>query len=321
MSEKFDFSVFTSPRILYTERDLTAPGTAGATIITDTNDLKASRDFLIDYIWIGDDGNYRLGGQVNESASQYLLVNWQIADRAPLVPQALVPASTLQNWWDCDRTQDPTLPAAGWPASTFTWRHTLRWVYNPSQSYRVDWQKNPGQGGVGIPVPLTIQPALAGVSLRTGHRRLFTGAVTIAAGPVGGINAAPQVGFLANPNTMGNISDEPYLIEGLSWNFGPDWWGTGDTRYLNWLYAKISPTQGEPWSDVPIPLAAYGIHQGIARRNVHYKPSGGPILVKAGQSVVFQVQNTMPNVGPVAQTVRVQIALIGRTAAGYGSLY
>ena len=321
MSEqKFDFSVFTTPRILYTEMDLTAPGTVGATGITANNDLRTSRDYLIDYIWIGDDGNYRLGGAANESGTQYLNVSWQISDRAPIVPQALIPLPILQNWWDCDRSHDPTVAAAGYPACNWFWRHTLRWVYNPGQTYRVDWQKNPTQAGAGIAVPLTVSPALTGVSLRTGHRRVFTATATIAAGPAVALNGPPQVGSINNPNTMGNIADEPYLIEGLGWNFGPDWWGTGDTRFLNWLYMKVVPSQGEPWSDVPVPLALYGIHQGIAHRGAFYKPPGGPILLKAGQSMIVTVQNTIPAVG-IAQTVRAQIGLVGRTAPGYGSLY
>lgn len=320
MPDKFDFSVFTHPRILYTERQLTPAGTADARATTDTNDLKASRDILFDYIWVGDDGNYKYSSILfNQSLLADLRVNWQIADRAPWFPQELVPACALQNWWDCDRTQVPTVPSFLYPQAVWFWRHTLRWVYNPAQQFRFDWQVRGSQGG-GIPPGLRPNGidfglGMHGVSLRTGHRRLFGVGGNIPSGP-GGPLAPPATGSFINPNAMGNISDEPYLIEGLGTVFDRQTWQNGDTRWLNWIYIKGVPTQGEPWSDVPIPLACYGIHQGIAQRGAFYKPPGGPILVKAGQSMVFQLENVNANEAMLAQ-----IALIGRTAPGYGSLY
>ena len=144
---KFDFSVFTSPRILYTELNLTAAAGALPRATTNFNDLKASRDMLIDYIYVGDDGTYATGSAtIDQSNLQGLNVNWQIADRASFFPQALVPVMSMHNWWDCDRTQTygpaPAVAVAYLnPIGTLYWRNTLRWVYNPGQSFRVDWQK------------------------------------------------------------------------------------------------------------------------------------------------------------------------------------
>jgi hypothetical protein len=315
MSEQnFDFSVFVHPRILYTEQELGPAGTESSRATTDTNDLKTSRDFLIDFIWIGNDGGYKYGGDYSADYGASIEVNAQIADRAPFFPQGLIAAFALQNWWDCDRTHNPVLPKFDYPQAVFLWRHTLRWVYNPAQSFRLDWQKQPSQLG-GIPVDLNLGVGLSGVSLRTGHRRLFGAGATIPAGP-GGFGTPPQTGSIIQPNTMGNIADEPYLIESTSFAFDPRTWAAQDARFLNWLYVKVVPTQGMPWSDVPVPLALYGIHQGIARRSVFYKPPGGPILMKAGQSMVFQLENQV-----ATRIVLVQIGLIGRVAPGYGSLY
>ena len=323
--EKFDFSVFCHPRILYTELNLTAAAGALPRSTTNFNDLKCSRDLLIDFIYIGDDGTYATGNvTVNQSNLQGLNVNWQIADRAAYFPQALVPVMAMHNWWDCDRTQTygpAQNPAVDYltPIGNLYWRNTLRWVYNPSQSFRVDWQKIGNNLGQAMPGVL-LRVHLNGIGLRTGHRRTFGDVTAIPAGPAA---AAIQTGQIVNPPLMSNISDEPYLIEGVSLPLDATWWpgigaGAGidqDLRYFNYLRLKITPTQGEPWSDVPIPMAIYGVHMGPAMRAAWYKPAGGPILLKAGQAITFDCQNTL------ARATQVQIALIGRTAPGHGSLY
>jgi hypothetical protein len=78
---------------------------------------------------------------------------------------------------------------------------------------------------------------------------------------------------------------------------------------------KAAPSAGEGWSDKAIPLAVYALHQSVPGRWVTYKPTGGPMLMKAGQSFVARVRNTSAQ-----NQTNAQIALIGRTAPGIGSL-
>lgn len=326
MGEKhFDWSVFTHPRILYTELALSIAAGATPRLTTNFNDLKCSRDLLVDYIYIGDDGTFSSSPATpNQSNLQGLNINWQIADRAPYFPQGLVPVMTMHNWWDCDRTQsygpaqNPDVTFLN-PIGSLYWRHTLRWVYNPSQSFQVDWQKvgnNAAPPGAMPAVNLNVY--MYGVGLRTGNRRAFGAGGAVAAGPIGG-PAVVQNGQIVNPPLMSNVADEPYAIEGIGLPLDATWWqGVGanqDLRFFNYLKLKVSPTQGEPWSDVPIPMACYGVHMGLPMRGAWYKPPGGPILMKAGQAMTFDCQNTL------ARNTQVQIALIGRTAPGYGSLY
>lgn len=319
--QKFDFSVFTHPQILFTERFLAA---GSDPVATDYNDLKASRDFLIDWICIGDDGNYGTSFDINASNLQHLEVNWQIADRAPVFPAGLVPAAAFQTWWDCDRTQLPTLSSGFYPNSVFFWRHVLRWVFNPSQSFRIDYEMptpTNTQSFSDANVVKDIAVGIHAVGLRTGHRRVFGTGGTLNVSPQPG--QPPVTGSLVAPNFTGNIADEPYLVEGIGWLFNDTWQqaapaGPGDTRWFSYLRLKFVPTQGQPWSDVPVPLWMYGVHQGPPQRSIWYKPPGGPILMKAGQSMIFQLRNegTVPS-----QNMRAQIGLIGRVAPGYGSLY
>lgn len=314
MSEqKFDYSIFTRPRILYTECQLSPMGTEGASATTSTNDLRTTQDFLIDFICISADGDYLHGGPKHFNSLGYLYLNWQIAGRAPFFPQRLVPAFTMYNWWGGDAGHCPVVTPDVYPFAIYSWQHALRWVYHPGQSFRVDWQKR-GSAGGGIPVDVVLGVGLDGVSVRTGHRRIFWSDATIPAGP-GGIGAPPQVGSIVQPNAMGNISDEPYLIERFILTFPYDNWAGNDVRWLSWLYIKVVPSHGQPWSDVPVPLALYTLHQTTTRLKVPYKPPGGPILLKAGQAIVFQLENRSPG----NHEALVQIGLFGRVASSDGS--
>lgn len=312
--EKHDFSVFNHPRIFFAERGVPH----GEVRFFEQNDLKTSRDFLIDYIWIGE-SRYSIEGwgglgTTTPSLIRNININWQIVDRAPIWPLDEFSVTSLQNYWDADRGWNPCSPAdTGF--CTLLWRHALRWIYNPTQDVRIDWEALGANGGALRP-QLTIRPAMAGTSLKTGHRRIYGMDLIYPAQTV-----APTQRFSGTasaPNSMGNLGDDPYSIEDFGFST-TDEWDDGDLGWLSGpLRMKVIPSQGEAWSDVPLPLGVYALQQSIpAARWVTYQPTGGPLLLKAGQSFVARVRNAGTL---VSQDTFVQIALIGRTAPGIGSL-
>jgi hypothetical protein len=312
--DKHDFSVFNHPRIFYAEKRVGAAASATQTAYFEQNDLKVSRDFLLDYIWIGEN-TFPYYANVDLSLIRSLMINWQIVDRAPIWPMEDFPVSTMQNHWEADRSWNPcgVRDSQDPQYCTLLTRHGLRWTYNPTNDVRIDWEVAGGQVNRRA---LTVNPMMIGTSLKTGHRRVFGLSITYPA------TVAPTdvfSGTTSTPNTMGNLGDDPYLMEEFGFTTGSDWQTIlpatfGDLRWLNLLKMKVAPSQGEGWSDVAIPLAVYALHQSVAGRWVTFRPPGGPMLMKAGQSFVARIRNTS------AFPTNAQIALIGRTAPGIGSL-
>lgn len=309
--EKHDFSVFNHPRIFFAERIVPREEVR----FFEQNDLKTSRDFLIDYIWIGEDRYFGEGWDPPNNTPSIIRdinINWQIVDRATVWPMDEFSVTNLQNYWDADRSWNPCAPADTGFCSLL-WRHALRWIYNPTQDVRIDWEAPGVPNGAGMLRPqLTIRPSMSGTSLKTGHRRVYGMDLIFPAQ----INPQQRFsGTASAPNTMGNLGDDPYAMEDFGFSTTSEW-DLGDLGWFNLLRMKVIPSQGEAWSDVPIPLAVYALHQSIsARRWVVYKPPGGPLLLKAGQSFVARVRNTNGQLD-----TQVQIALIGRTAPGIGSM-
>lgn len=302
-----DFTLFTHPRILYTERAIDNT----AVVFVDQNALRTSRDMLIDYIWVSME-DYSVGGGgigPNNTQLQFLWLNWNISDRAQWFPEGVVPCQMLHNFWDCDMSVVPNL-GAGLCVPTYLWRHTLRWVYNPAQGMTINWAV-PASNQQACPI-LPVKVGLHGQSMRTGHRRLFEELVPFPASA-----GAAVAGTASVPQTFFNLGDDPYAIESFTWAPSLETFASGDMRVLHHYRMKVQPTWGDAWSEVPVPLILYGIHQGSVNRYVTYKPPGGPLLLKAGQSINWTLDFTR---GPAQSPQNVQIALIGRVAYGIGSL-
>jgi len=309
---KVDFSTFVHPQMLFSERALAANGE----VFMNQNDLKTSRDFVVDYIWFSEYSLPDIGGVPGAQATliQDMWVNWAITDRAWWFPQDVVPAPYMQTHWDADRTQAANL-ALNLANPTFVWRHPLRWLYNPNQGVTVEWE-DPGTiaNSPGFPTPGGGLPGLGfgfnGFGLKTGRRRLFNMEWAIAAQ---GVGPAPVIATASVPATMHNLGDEPYLIETTHLPM----FNTNllDQRWLNYYRMKVQPTWGNAWSELRVPFLMYGTSIGPNNRDCWYKPSGGPIYMKAGQSVNFRVQNR--SLFPTT----VQVGLIGRVAFGLGSVY
>lgn len=309
-NEREEFMRFTHPRILYAEARVVA-GAPG--IYLDQNQLRTSRDMLIDYIWLSEESASLDTGEKNLCLLHNLLVNWAISDRQAFYPHEGVPCGVLHNLWDAERTAIP-FNMFGDPIvypAVFLWRHTVRWLLNPAQGIRVDWSLTPAQIQVGA---IETGFVMHAVGLKTGMRRLYGIRVPTPQGPP--IGLPPLAQTAASPTTAHNLGDEPYLVESTGIYFGKQWAANpdADTRWLNLLKYKVVPTWADAWSEVPLPVLMYGLQMGMPARSVIHKPAGGPIYLKAGQAVNFWAANT----GNV--DTNIQVALIGRVAYGVGSL-
>lgn len=298
------WSVFTWPRILYTEVAVAN----NATVFVNSEDLRTGRDMLIDWIVVSEDTYATIGVLgANLSYLSALNVDWWITDRPHFAPQGPILAAWLDNVYAREHTANPVQALTVGTAQYMT-RHPLRWRYEAMQNIAIEWS-NPvsivATGNLGVTVGL---PA---VGVVTGHRRGFGLGFVFATNAV----AATQ-GIASVTGTMANPGDQPYLVEGIAWMpSNAAWAALNDNRITNHVRMRVRPTQGDAWSDVPVPMIFYGVHKGQPNRAAWYAPAGGPLLLRRNQRVQLELFNNGSGVNMLAQ-----VAVIGRTAPGYPSV-
>lgn len=301
-AKPFDWSVFSWPRMLFAETVVAN----NATVFVQSDALKAGRDMLIDYVAISEE-TYSLGvGAANSTYMNVVNADWWIHDRARYMPQgpAASAITVMDNMYAVDRTANPTAAlTAG--RGMYMWRHPVRWAYDPQHAVNVDWL-NPATLGAATGA-LTAGIGMHGVGVVTGHRRVFYLAVAM------GTNAAGAAqGSTSNTQTMGNPGDQPYLVEDTEWVPADAQWAVfNDNRIANHVRFRIKPTNGDAWSDIPVPGIFYGIHRGQPSRTSWYQPTGGPILLRRNNQMVFEITNA-----GAGFALNVQVCLIGRVAPG-----
>jgi hypothetical protein len=300
---KIDWSVFNYPRILFAE--IAVPATGASTFLM-TDQLKTGRDMLVDYIAVSEDTFSTGVGAANASYLQQLGVDWWIHDRAKFSPVGpIAPADALDNVYNVQRTTNfVAAQVAG--RGVLQLSHPVRWMYNPMQNVSIDWLNPVSAAPTGTLITIA---GMHGVGTITGHRRVFAVGATFAtnvAGATQNIASATQ--------TMGNPGDQPYLMEHFFINAnGAQWTVLNDNRIVNHLRYRVRPTQGDAWSDLPVPLVFYGVQKGQPNRCVWFKPPGGPILLRKNNQMVFEFQ---VNAG-LGFALNAQVAIIGRVAPGY----
>lgn len=311
-------SAFTRPKVYYNEVTL-APG---ATLQIDQSQWTLSKRMLVDYIWIGDEtltvngpapaGPVALGSQAVLVGALNLW--WWISTRreSALRLRNAVDYLTLAEMkrWAVAPAGGIIAPAPVTFDGNIVWRFLQPWRYLPGCGLVVDWEYTLGQyvaappPAVPVNVPM-VDVILYGVGAYTKHRRIFEMQM-----PAINSTLVNQLrgSFTASEFVM-NQTNEPYDIDTMmlrtqdSGAVNPTW---QDARQLHMLRYTIRPTIGEPFSEVPIPICAFGIDVAPLR-TVVYQPTGGPLLLEAGSTLGFEIQNTDP-----AITVRAQVAMVGR---------
>ncbi len=318
MASKIDWSVFRHPHFRFAEVVI-ANGARG---FIDQHQLRVSRDTVIDYIMISEETYSVLGAGVpaaNATLLDSLFVNWSLVDRADNSGQGLAPVEEFHNFHNADRSITPFAAAnLGWGGLRMD--HTLPWIYNPTDTltFEMSIPTAPGGGG-SINQSVVVDYVAHGVGLNSGLRRTYdVREITIPQDAAAG----PQVVVSTTNATASNLGTEPYKMLDFGVGFrrrtaagaATNWVAFPDTRYLNFLRLRVNPSLGESWSDVHVPLIFYGLNYSPPSRMIVHKPSGGPILLKAGQSMVFEFLNVS------GVSTNVQVALMGRIAAGIGSV-
>lgn len=310
---------FNHPKIVFAEKLIPA----GKVDTIQQHELKVSRDMVVDYLAISEETlTTPRGGGPFDTFLHWVGVNWGVVERATWQAIGFGSIEEFHNFYEGDKTNEPINPFGNtrtmW--GPLRWRHSEPWLYNPIDTLSVD-----------ITTPVILPPGFEGirelsvffdgVGQKSGLRRGFR----IPCAPIN-LQAPGQIfsqSFSA-PQMASNLGDEPFKMQSVGVGFPGRYWceNTPDWRLYNFLRMRVTPSIGDSWSDTPVPLAFYGIHQGPPWRVAYHKPVGGPIFLYAGQSIVFQILNdaTAANVGGEGIDLNVQAALIGRTAPGIGSL-
>lgn len=304
---EFDHTKFTHPRILFDETQVAFGG--GAATPLATNNLRTSRDMIVDLIGVSDE-TYSLNlGAAGNTFLQYIDLNWQVTERARWRPLDLARAIDLHNEIG-DHSTDPTqADLAGW--GMHRWLFSEPWLYGPKDGYQIDWSQ-PARAGGAATVARNITTMFDGVGVQTGARRTFQIPNFPIAGSAGGVLVT---GTGTNTLTAACPGDEQYRITNFGIAFNAVAWAGTDLRVLNHMRIRVHPDVGDPWSEFPIPLIFYGPHMSPANRVCWHRPVGAPLLLKAGQGLVFELRNNH-----AATTTNVQVAILGRIAPGVGSI-
>jgi hypothetical protein len=231
-------------------------------------------------------------------------VNWWVSDRGR-VDLRLRPATMFDNHVDGMRAQI-RLPI-NWPLpgnavlfGSIMYRFRQPWRYFPGNSFLIDWAYVTGLATVNAPALPVINIVFYGTGVKSRQRRIFEIQMPAIAA------AGPFSGSFTQPEFISNLADEPYDIDELH-IVTPGIWN--DIRVFNMLRYRFSPSQGEPFSDDPIPILAYGIDMFPQGRAAIYAPTGGPLMLLPGQSIGWEVFNNATGVPDNFQAV-----LVGRTA-------
>lgn len=327
--ERIDWHQFNHPKIVFAEKFIPA----GESRVIEQHELKVSRDMVVDYLAISDDSfttDSKLALAPNMTLLHWLVVNWGVVERPTWIPIGFGMMEEFHNFFEGDRLCMPIVAFGGMPSTLFAWgplrwRHSEPWLYNPIDSVSIDVVAPPPPGNVTIGTPRYLGVFMDGVGLKSGMRRSFV----IGQAQVGG--QAPGIPFsqsFSAPQTMANLGDETFKMQAVGLGFSGRGWNDVaslpvDNRLLNFFRMRVVPSIGDSWSDTPVPLVFYGIQQAPPWRLAIHKPVGGPIFLYAGQSIIFNIENlaTAGNTGLNDDIdLNVQVALIGRTAPGIGSL-
>lgn len=302
--EKIDWQVFSWPKILFTEVNVAN----NATAFVQSDQLKSGRDMLIDWVAVSEETYSLNAGAANATYMDNVDVNFWIHDRARFFPQGPTNVQALNNMFDVDRTVNP-VAALAIGRGQYKFRHPIRWQYGVQQSVNVEWL-NPATLGAATGALNSVM-GMHGVGAMTGARRMFLLPWTWATNAAG-----VAQGIASNTQLMGNPGDQPYLVETSIWAAtGAQWAVLNDSRISNHVRFRVCPTGADAWSDLPVPAIFYGPHACQPYRVAWYAPVGGPILLRKGQQMVFEVFNN-----GAGFNLNVQVALIGRTAPGYTSV-
>lgn len=308
---KFTSKDFTQPKFILGEVE----SQFGTISYINTELFKVSRPTLVDYIWIGEE-SYTVNGwplpagvavQTHTSFLTNLRVNWWVSDRGRTDLRLRIP-TIYDNYVDAERFVC-TLPAAPGNAQVFgtlLYRFRQPWRYLPGSSFTVDFAYVTGDAVNNAGDTSITDVVFYGVGVRTRHRRIFEMQMPVVT--MVGMPATTNVvtGSFTQPEFVSNVADEPYDLTEMQIRIFGAW---HDLRQLNMLRYRIVPGQGEPFSDDPIPILAYGVDQTPANRAVLYEPTGGPLLLEEGTSIGWEVQNIHWGLD-----TRFQAVLVGRVA-------
>lgn len=286
-------------------------------------ELKTSRDMIVDYLALSEEtfSQNLVAAGGGQTFLRYIDVNWGVVDKARWMPgNFYAPALVFHNV-NGDRSQAGifagALDLATW--GKIGYYHSEAWTYNPVDTLSVDATRPANPAGFGVTNLTTWIIQFEGVGIRTGLRRVFQiPGVTLLQGPA----AAPPVSVpFSNNQQAANLGSEPHKMIGFSvMPANRDVPGgaaqpmDADLRLLNHFRLRVTPSIGDSWSQVPIPLAFYGVHTSVPFRVAFHKPAGGPIYLHAGQSITFDIFNRS------GQATNIQVALIGRVAPGIGAI-
>lgn len=310
---------FRHPAIQFAERVIAANDDD----YIDQEELKVSRDMIVDFLAVSEETiteDDEAGSHANNSYIHYLGVNWQVTERPWWLPTNYAPMEVFSNWDGADRSGGGIFAGAAATLAAngrLQWDHWKEWLFQPHDTLRV--RVSAPLVSYNIPESVTLAFDFVGAGLKSGLRRSFQ---------IDGINFAnfgpggvPHAQVYSNARNCDNLGDEPFVMTKMG-IVSPYDAARGDppndTRLLNHIRAKVTPSLGDSWSQVDVPLAFYGTHMSVPHRVAYHRPPGGPILLQAGQSVAFHIWN-LTN-GGIAQAINVQVALIGRVAPGIGSI-
>jgi len=295
----------------------------GATAEISQEQYQLSEKMVVDYLWVGEEtltvnGAVPVGavaGGMHTYRTDQLTLWWYVSTRRESALR-LVNALDYYTFAEAKRWSIftagvvPALPAVLPFNGNLVWRFLRPWRYHPGSGIVVDWDYV--TGALTAPVNVTVQPVdiiLYGTGVNSQHRRIFEMRLPII--PITVVAAGGANGSSTTHEFVMNNSSEPYDIDtlyirvqdtgiNLTWQ---------DIRQLHMLRYRFRPTIGKPFSEVAVPLAAYGIDVGPIR-GVHYQPTGGPLFMEEGTAMGWRITNN------AAETVRAQVALFGRTEPG-----
>lgn len=309
---------FTHPCILFSEQVVAA----NTPFSFQQSDLKVSRDTIVDYLAISEETfsqDLAVGGTGGQTFLHQIDVSWGVVEKARWTPGNFYGSADMFHNVPGDRTQGGILAGAigtaAWGKMGYYFAEA--WEYNPIDTLSVDATR-PANPAVNNAVAQNnfFNLQFDGVGMRTGLRRVFQvpnilfGQAPLAAPPA-------SVPF-SNPQQAANLGSETHMMTGVAITVGNRTAAQpmdGDLRLLNHFRLRVTPSIGDSWSQVPIPLAFYGIHMSVPYRVAFHKPAGGPVYLHAGQSIAFDVFNRA-----AAQGTNVQVAVIGRVAPGIGAI-
>lgn len=314
-----DFSAFNHPKIMFAEHVVEQAGAAGNAdrFTFEDNQLRVSRDTIVDLLVVTEES--RSGEEdltdPNGTFLHYLGVNYRVTERPDWVKSGDAPIETFHNFHEGDRSGGaiPDALTTGYTTAwgKLQWNFFEPWIYEPIDTLTVQFTAPATALGYSGYFPVF---GVHGRGSRTGMPRFFY--IPDVAVP----QLLPNIIFAQTYNSnqhCNNLGDEPFKIYKMDLAFSNrlNANGNNDTRLLNVWRMKVTPSIGDSWSDHPVPLIFHGVHMSLPHRIAYHRPPGGPIYLRAGQSISFDIRNYH-----WAKDTNVQVGFIGRVAPGVGSV-